>query len=137
MTALAWVIPAAPFVAAALGLLSGGRWPRGIGPIGIGGTAVATLAAILVAAGTPHGGPPVEHTTQLTPTGSIPIVLGTRVDGLASTVAIMVCLVALAVQVYSTKYMEGDRRYSSYTAFVYNDFKIGRASCRERVLRLV
>jgi len=30
----------------------------------------------------------------------------------------MVCLVALAVQVYSTKYMEGDRRYSSYTAFV-------------------
>ena len=118
MTALAWVIPAAPFVAAALGLLSGGRWPRGIGPIGIGGTAVATLAAILVAAGTPHGGPPVEHTTQLTPTGSIPIVLGTRVDGLASTVAIMVCLVALAVQVYSTKYMEGDRRYSSYTAFV-------------------
>ena len=84
----------------------------------MGGTAVATLAAILVAAGTPHGGPPVEHTTQLTPTGSIPIVLGTRVDGLASTVAIMVCLVALAVQVYSTKYMEGDRRYSSYTAFV-------------------
>ncbi|HEV8529390.1 MAG TPA: NADH-quinone oxidoreductase subunit L [Actinomycetes bacterium] len=118
MTPLAWVIPAAPFVAAALGLLSGGRWPRGIGPIGMGGTAVATLAAILVAAGTPHGGPPVEHTTQLTPTGSIPIVLGTRVDGLASTVAIMVCLVALAVQVYSTKYMEGDRRYSSYTAFV-------------------
>ena len=84
----------------------------------MGGTAVATLAAVLVAAGTPHGGPPVEHTTQLTPTGSIPIVLGTRVDGLASTVAIMVCLVALAVQVYSTKYMEGDRRYSSYTAFV-------------------
>jgi NADH-quinone oxidoreductase subunit L len=118
VTALVWVIPAAPFVAAALGLLSGGRWPRGIGPIGMGGTAVATLAAILVAAGTPHGGPPVEHTTQLTPTGSIPIVLGTRVDGLASTVAIMVCLVALAVQVYSTKYMEGDRRYSSYTAFV-------------------
>jgi NADH-quinone oxidoreductase subunit L len=118
VTALAWLIPAAPFVAAALGLLSGGRWPRGIGPIGIGGTAVATLAAVLVAAGTPHGGPPVEHTTQLTPTGSIPVVLGTRVDGLASTVAIMVCLVALAVQIYSTKYMEGDRRYSSYTAFV-------------------
>ncbi len=118
MTALAWLIPAAPFVAAAVGLLSGGRWPRVIGPIGIGGTAVATLAAILVAAGTPHGGQPVEHTTQLTPTGSIPIVLGTRVDGLASTVAIMVCLVALAVQIYSTKYMEGDRRYSSYTAFV-------------------
>jgi NADH-quinone oxidoreductase subunit L len=118
VTALAWLIPAAPFVAAAVGLLSGGRWPRAIGPIGIGGAAVATLAAILLAAGTPHGGQPVEHTTQLTPTGSIPIVLGTRVDGLASTVAIMVCLVALAVQIYSTKYMEGDRRYSSYTAFV-------------------
>jgi len=118
VTALAWLIPAAPFVAAAVGLLFGGRWPRLIGPLGISGTAVATLAAILVAGGTPHGGPPVEHTTQLTPTGSIPVILGTRVDGLATTVAIMVCLVALAVQIYSTRYMEGDRRRSSYTAFV-------------------
>jgi NADH-quinone oxidoreductase subunit L len=54
---------------------------------------------------------------RLTPTGSFPITVGTLVDGLAAVVAVMVCAVALAVQVYSTRYM-GDRRYSSYTAFV-------------------
>jgi NADH-quinone oxidoreductase subunit L len=118
MTQLAWLIPAAPFIAAFLGLLSGRRAPRFIGPIGIGGAAVATVTAVAVALSVPHSGPPVEHTTQLTPTGAIPIILGTRLDGLATTVAVMVCLVALAVQIYSTKYMEGDPRYSSYTAFV-------------------
>ncbi len=30
----------------------------------------------------------------------------------------MVCLVALAVQVYSIAYLRGDPRYSSYAAFV-------------------
>lgn len=119
MTDLAWLIPALPFAAAFLGLLYGGRAPRLVGPTGVGGTAAATAVAILVAATAPHGATGVdEYTTELTPTGFIPVVLGTRVDGLASTVAIMVCLVALAVQVYSTKYMEGDPRYSSYTAFV-------------------
>ncbi len=133
MTELAWVVPAAPFLAAVVGLLYGRRAPRLVGPIGIGGIAVATVAAIVVAAGTPHGGPPVEHSTQLTPTGAIPVVIGVRLDGLSTTVAIMVCLVALAVQIYSTEYMKHDAehiageapgvsprasRYSSYTAFV-------------------
>ncbi len=40
------------------------------------------------------------------------------VDGLSAVVALMVCCVALAVQVYSVAYMRGDRRYSSYAAFI-------------------
>src|SRR5690606_24410624 len=51
-------------------------------------------------------------------TGAAPIRIGLQVDGLAAVVGLMVCCVALAVQVYSVAYMEGDRRYSSYAAFV-------------------
>lgn len=119
MTAYAWLIPALPFAAALIGFLYGGRAPRLVGPLGVGATAAASVIAAAVAYASPHSATGVnEHATQLTPTGFIPIVLGTRVDGLASTVAVMVCLVALAVQVYSTRYMADDRRRSSYTAFV-------------------
>ncbi|TYK47137.1 NADH-quinone oxidoreductase subunit L [Actinomadura decatromicini] len=51
-------------------------------------------------------------------TGSVPIRVGLQVDGLAAVVGLMVCCVALAVQVYSVAYLRGDRRYSSYAAFV-------------------
>jgi NADH-quinone oxidoreductase subunit L len=51
-------------------------------------------------------------------TGSVPIRVGLQVDGLSAVVALMVCCVALAVQVYSVAYMDGDRRYSSYAAFI-------------------
>ena len=44
--------------------------------------------------------------------------LDLRVDGLAALVALAVTVVALAVQVYSTAYLKGDPRYSSYAAFV-------------------
>ncbi|GGV10787.1 NADH dehydrogenase [Actinomadura cremea] len=51
-------------------------------------------------------------------TGTVPIRVALQVDGLAAVVAPMVCCVALAVQVYSVVYLDGDRRYSSYAAFV-------------------
>ncbi|MFG2087818.1 NADH-quinone oxidoreductase subunit L [Spirillospora sp. NPDC048824] len=56
-------------------------------------------------------------------TGSVPIRVGLQVDGLSAVIALMVCCVALAVQVYSIAYMDGahgdgDRRYSSYAAFI-------------------
>jgi NADH-quinone oxidoreductase subunit L len=59
-----------------------------------------------------------ESVVSWTPTGGIFLGLGTRVDGLAAVVAVMVCVVALLVQVYSTAYMAGDPRYSTYAAEV-------------------
>ncbi|OLT27677.1 NADH-quinone oxidoreductase subunit L [Actinomadura sp. CNU-125] len=51
-------------------------------------------------------------------TGTVPIRVALQVDGLSAVVALMVCCVALAVQAYSVVYLDGDRRYSSYAAFV-------------------
>ncbi|MFL6055291.1 MAG: NADH-quinone oxidoreductase subunit L [Actinoallomurus sp.] len=63
---------------------------------------------------------PKQHVGTLThiPTGTVPVALSLQVDGLAAVVALLVCCVALAVQVYSVAYMRDDPRYSSYAAFV-------------------
>jgi NADH-quinone oxidoreductase subunit L len=63
---------------------------------------------------------PRVHTGTLTlvQTGGVPFGVGLDVDGLSAVVALMVCCVALAVQIYSVAYMRDDPRYSSYAAFV-------------------
>jgi NADH-quinone oxidoreductase subunit L len=59
-----------------------------------------------------------EGTLTLIDTGSIPIAVGLRVDGLSVLVGILVAVVALAVQVYSVGYLRDDPRYPSYSAFI-------------------
>src|SRR5688500_18875965 len=95
-----------PFVGALVGMLFVRRIPPGL--IAVAGTALSAVFAILVAfAG------PFETAALLTPTGTIPITLGVRVDGLSGTVAVMVPLVALAIQIYAIGYMRHDVRYPS------------------------
>jgi NADH-quinone oxidoreductase subunit L len=57
-------------------------------------------------------------TLTLVRTGGLPFGVGLDVDGLSAVVALLVCCVALAVQIYSVAYMRDDPRYSSYAAFV-------------------
>ncbi|HEY3261752.1 MAG TPA: NADH-quinone oxidoreductase subunit L [Pseudonocardiaceae bacterium] len=118
-TALAAVAALLPFGAAVIGMLFGRRLPFGPAPVAVLGTAAATVLAIVVAVDV-AGAPTAvwESSTQLTPTGLIPITLGVRVDSLSATVAVMVTVVALAVQVYSVGYLRGDPRYSSYAALI-------------------
>ncbi|GAA3110560.1 NADH-quinone oxidoreductase subunit L [Streptosporangium carneum] len=67
-------------------------------------------------------GPPtvdgVTGTLDVIPTGSLPISVGLLVDALAASTAVLVTVVALAVQVYSIGYMAADRRYPSYSSFI-------------------
>jgi NADH-quinone oxidoreductase subunit L len=119
-----------PFLAAFGGMLFGPSLTRALR--GAGGTplrngpaliacapiAVSLVLAAIVAFAVWRD--PGERTGVLTlvETGSVPIRVGLQVDGLSAVVGLMVCCVALAVQVYSVAYMSGDRRYSSYAAFV-------------------
>lgn len=115
-----------PFLAAFAGMLFGPSLTRAVRGLPGGGPGViacvpvgvsAVLAAIVAFVVWRDPGP---RTGVLTPvdTGSVPIEVGLQVDGLSAVVALMVCCVALAVQVYSVAYMRGDRRYSSYAAFI-------------------
>ncbi|MGI5325710.1 NADH-quinone oxidoreductase subunit 5 family protein [Actinomadura nitritigenes] len=115
-----------PFLAAFAGMLFGpalGRLlgsPRRNGPALIACTPVAVSLVLSAIVAFVVWQDPGERTGSLAviDTGSVPIRVGLQVDGLSAVVALMVCCVALAVQVYSVAYMDGDRRYSSYAAFI-------------------
>ncbi|MBA3619330.1 MAG: NADH-quinone oxidoreductase subunit L, partial [Acidothermales bacterium] len=94
-----------------------GRLPAAL--LAVAGTAAATFVALAVAVDVlAEPATQREQAVEFTPTGGPDIVLGTLVDGLAVTVAVMVCVVALLVQVYSVGYLEGTPRYPSYAAAV-------------------
>ncbi|MGH3960388.1 NADH-quinone oxidoreductase subunit 5 family protein [Mycobacterium sp.] len=108
-------VPLLPFLAAVVGMLFGRRLPFGPAGVAIAGTGASAVLALLVlfwADGV------VESGTVLTPTGGPDIVLGTRIDETSAVVAVMVTLVALAIQIYSVGYLRGDPRYCSYAAFM-------------------
>jgi NADH-quinone oxidoreductase subunit L len=93
-------------------------WRNGPALIACAPIAVSTVLAAIVAFAVWREPGARIGTLTLVPTGTVPIEVGLQVDGLAAVVGLMVCCVALAVQVYSVAYMAEDPRYSSYAAFV-------------------
>jgi NADH-quinone oxidoreductase subunit L len=119
MVAVTWLVVAAPLLASAVGLLAGHRWRPLAAPLAVTGTALASVFAAVVVAGRPwRPGEAITTSLGTVPTGLVDISASLRADGLAAVVALMVGVVALVVQVYSTAYLADDDRYSSYAALV-------------------
>ncbi|MFE5024785.1 NADH-quinone oxidoreductase subunit L [Streptomyces sp. NPDC056656] len=116
-TTLAVLVPLLPFLAAAAGLLLGRTAPGFVRPLAVLPTLAALALAVLVAV-RQGGGRSIDAATELTPTGSVPIELALHIDGFAALVAVLVCVVASCVQIYSTAYLRDDPRYPSYAALV-------------------
>jgi NADH-quinone oxidoreductase subunit L len=111
------VLVAVPFTAAVAGLAVG-RWrPVAVAVAWVGALATLGLAAALAVPVWTSGSASVEVWATV-PTGWVPITMSTRSDGLTLTVAVMVAVVATAVQVYSPAYLHGEPRYGSYAALV-------------------
>ncbi|MFV0134273.1 NADH-quinone oxidoreductase subunit L [Streptomyces sp. HMX87] len=116
-TTLAVLVPLLPFLGAVAGLLLGRTAPGFVRPLAVLPT-LASLVLAAVVAGRQGGGRAVNAATELTPTGSVPIELALHIDGFAALVAVLVALVAVCVQTYSTGYLRDDPRYPSYAALV-------------------
>jgi NADH-quinone oxidoreductase subunit L len=112
------VLPVVPLLAAVLGPAVGGRSRPAAAFVAVLGAAGTAALALLLVRDAPREGLAVERFTMLTPTGTVPVTVGTFVDGLAATMTVLVGAVALAVQVYSVAYLRAARRYSSYAALV-------------------
>ena len=112
----ATLLPAVPFVLALIGLLLPLSSRATAALFGVGGAAVALIAAVLLAFGI--GDTPVEEFIQLAEFGDIEVTAGVRVDLVTAWVAIAVGVVATAVQVYSVAYLRDDDRYVPYAAQV-------------------
>jgi NADH-quinone oxidoreductase subunit L len=115
----AWLIPVLPLVAFFLILAFGKRMPRKgteIGIIAVGGSLALSLF-ILIGDYVGGGGPVVEREVDWFPFGAdLGLGLGMKIDGLVAVMFVVVTLVALMVQIYSTAYMHGDKRYTWYFA---------------------
>ncbi|MGN9794334.1 NADH-quinone oxidoreductase subunit 5 family protein [Streptomyces sp. OZ13] len=116
-TTLAVLVPLLPFLGAAAGLLLGRTAPGFVRPLAVLPTLAAAVLAAVVAV-RQDGGRAIDASTQLTPTGSVPIDLAVHIDGFAALAAILVGVVASCVQIYSTGYLRDDPRYPSYAALV-------------------
>ncbi len=115
---IAFLVILAPLVAAVVTVVIGHRDERAAPALGVAGTAVAWLAAVVVgirqwgdAAADEVGGGQVQ-------TGDLPISVVLRVDQLSASMLVLATTVALLVQVYSIAYLRGDPRFPSYAAVV-------------------
>ncbi len=90
------------------------------GPALIAVLPVAAATVLTAALAVMEWGNPRTRADTLTqvPTGTLPIGITLTVDRTSAVVALLVCSVALAVQIYSVAYMRDDPRYASYAAFV-------------------
>ncbi|WP_314612090.1 NADH-quinone oxidoreductase subunit 5 family protein [Streptomyces stackebrandtii] len=116
-TTLAVLVPLLPFLGSVAGLLLGRTAPGFVRPLAVLPTLAAAVLAVLVAI-RQGGDEVIDASTQLTPTGSIPIDLSLYIDGFAALVAVLVGVIATCVQIYSTGYLRDDPRYPSYAALV-------------------
>ncbi|SFB81638.1 NADH-quinone oxidoreductase subunit L [Streptomyces aidingensis] len=114
------LVPLLPFAAAALILLTGRSAPGFVRPLAVLPTLTAAGLAVLVAVRQGEDHRTLLAATELTPTGdaALPVSLALQLDGYSVPVAVLVAVVASAVQIYSTGYLRDDPRYPSYAALV-------------------
>ncbi len=120
----AWLIPLIPGIAFFAILLFGTRMPRGGSELGI----ASMFAAFVIAAGAAwqwidrvnasHGeevAPVIKEWTWYD-SSTLEFGIGSYIDGLAAMVLLLVAFISTLVQVYSTEYVRGDRRYTHFFA---------------------
>jgi NADH-quinone oxidoreductase subunit L len=113
----AWLIPAFPAVSFFLIVFLGKRMPRKGHEIGVTAVFASFVVSLIVLWHFVTGGQPVVRSIRLFDAGSFfKVDVGENVDGLAAVMFVVVTLVSLLVQIYSTAYMGGDRRYTWYFA---------------------
>ena len=120
----AWLIPLIPAVAFVLIILFGKRLPRGGSELGIASMVGAFVIALGAAlqwidhVNATHGGEaaPIIKDTTWFETGGLRIGIGSYIDGLAAMTLLIVTFISTLVQIYSTEYVRGDRRYTHFFA---------------------
>ncbi len=115
----AWLIPLVPAVSFLVILLFGKRLPGKGAPVGILAVGASFVLSLVTAAQWLGLHEPREAVTRhLTwfEMGGVEVGAGTHVDGLTVMMLIVVTFISLMVHVYSTGYMDGDRRYTYFFA---------------------
>ncbi|MEV6343320.1 NADH-quinone oxidoreductase subunit L [Actinoplanes sp. NPDC051851] len=117
------LLPGVPLILGLVGLLltpgdDAGGVRRSAAALGIAGAGIALADAIALLAVATSRSEPLAAGTTWASIGGIDVTLAFSAGPAALYVAIAVCSVALAVQVYSVTYLHDDPRYAPYAAQV-------------------
>ncbi len=119
----AWVIPVIPALAFALIIFFGKRMPRKGSEFGIASMVAALVFSAMAAwqwidrvNGVPDDVyvPPVVRTWTWWQSGGVEFGIGQHIDGLSIVLLVVVAFISTLVQIYSTEYLHGDRRYTHF-----------------------
>ncbi|MFN2590880.1 MAG: NADH-quinone oxidoreductase subunit L [Actinomycetota bacterium] len=116
MIRYAWLVPALPAIAFFVILFLGKRSPGKGAPIGIVAVGASFVMSIAILFHFVGGGEPVGASISYFEAGFLHLEIGQYVDGLTAVMFVVVTTVSLLVQIYSTAYMHGDRRYTFFFA---------------------
>jgi len=118
----AWLVPLIPAIAFFLIIFFGKRLPKGGSEIGL----ASMLAALVIAGGAGYQWidlvgssehvEAVSNTTEWFSVGGFHASIGSHIDGLAVVMLFLVAFISTLVQLYSTEYVRGDRRYTHFFA---------------------
>jgi NADH-quinone oxidoreductase subunit L len=114
----AWVIPSIVAIAFFLILFFGKRTPGKGADIGIGAMSVALILSIAMLIQYAATGDTSHASIPWLDVGPLKLEFGQSVDGLVCVMFVVICLVSLCSQVYSTGYLKGDRRFTIYYAWL-------------------
>src|SRR3954451_12909719 len=125
----AWLIPLIPGIAFAVVILFGKFEINGKRVLPLAGSEIALasmVTALVLAIGTTYqwihyvrgvaAPEPITKSWTWWQVGGVPFGLGEHIDGLAVTMLLLVTLISTLVQIYSTEYVRGDRRYTHFFA---------------------
>ncbi|MDW3216109.1 MAG: NADH-quinone oxidoreductase subunit L [Ilumatobacteraceae bacterium] len=117
----AWLIPVIPAIAFFVIIFFGKRLPRGGSEVGI----ASMTASLVIAAGAAFEwiGAVSDQTDEAVirqvvwwQSGGIEFGIGQQIDGLSVMILLLVTFISTLVQIYSTEYVKGDRRYTHFFA---------------------
>jgi NADH-quinone oxidoreductase subunit L len=121
----AWIIPIIPAVAFALIIFFGRSMPRKGSEFGIasmvgalGFSAMAAWQWIQRSNAAPEEAlvAPVVRTWTWWQNDGVSLGIGQHIDGLSVVILLVVAFISTLVQIYSTEYLHGDRRYTHFFA---------------------
>jgi NADH-quinone oxidoreductase subunit L len=118
VTYVAWLIAALPLLAFLLTLIMGKRGPLQGAAIGIAAIIASLLLSLAVLGETIAARSVYNRELDWIVIGATHIRSGWMVDPLTAVMLVVVSLVASMVQIYSVGYMQGDRRFPLYYAYL-------------------
>ena len=119
MIAHPWIIPLIPAASFLVILFFGTRMARRGAELGIASMATGLVLSLVLAIQWTQGSQHIHETRHSWfEFGSTQIYAGTITDGLTVVMLVLVSIISLLVQIYSTSYMRDDRRYTHYFAMM-------------------